>query len=268
MSKNIFFITSLLLFVELAYADGVMPLTIMSAQPKTHHVIRGQLKAREFTIISAGLSGKLIKFSVDSGQIITKGDKLAVFKCKIESAEKDIAEAKLNAARNKLSANVELKKYNNISHLDVSLSKAEVAIQSAELKRAKAILSECTIVAPFSGIVVEKFVQAYQYIKQGDPLLELVNTANLEVEMVIPSKWLEKVSINTDISIMFDELSTSVKAKISRNMGVIDPVSQTIRVVAQLKSPSKQLLPGMSGEVSFTKTELMDKVVSDLDGAH
>lgn len=124
-------------------------------------------------------------------------------------------------------------------------------MQRAELNRIEALLSRCVVTSPFAAVVSEKLAQAFQYVKEGDSLLELVDTSNLEVEMVIPSKWLKKLAAGTQFSLQLDEFDTPVRAKIDRNVGTIDPVSQTIRVIGVLLSPPGKLLPGMSGEVIF-----------------
>ena len=265
MRKLLVFISVGCVLSFTAPADDSVKSPFFKPLLKSQRVIRGQLKAREFTVISAGLSGKLKRFPITHGQRVKKGQSIAVFNCKMAAAEKAVAVAKLNAAQSKLKVNTELAKYRNISQLEVTLSKSEVAIQRAELSRAQAVLSECTITAPFSGIVTKKIAQAYQYIKEGDPLLELVNTAKLEVEMVIPSRWLTRLPIGTVFTIQLDEIPTPVKAKISRNIGTIDPVSQTIQVIATLTQPAKELLPGMSGEINFPEkksSKIVDKTES------
>jgi len=219
--------------------------------PKTENTIRGQLRARQFTTLAASLSGKLTSFPVSQGQRVSKGQAIAVFDCQMERAEKEVATAKLGAAESKLEVNNQLAQYKNISGLDLILSKSEVAIQQAELSRIQSLLAKCSVSAPFSGIVSQKKAQAYQYMKEGEPLLELVDTSNLEVEMVIPSRWLRKLPIGTLFTIQLDEFALPVKARIDRNVGAIDPVSQTIRVIGVLVSAQPNLLPGMSGEVIF-----------------
>ena len=131
-------ILALMFFSIAVKADGLINLTTITSLSKSQNVIRGQLTAREFTVIASGLSGKLTRFPVIHGQRISKGQTIAVFDCKMEAAVKAVAVAKLNAAQSKLKVNNNLAKYKNISQLDVTLSKAEVAIQRAELNRAQA----------------------------------------------------------------------------------------------------------------------------------
>lgn len=252
MFRNIVVI-SLLFTVVNSHADNLVksPLTAASLSPKAESTIRGQLKARQFTILAANLPGKLINFPVTIGQRLSKGQTIAVFDCQIEKAEKEVAVAKLGAAQSKLQVNTQLAQYKNVSDLELTLSKADVAVQKAELNRIEAVLSKCVVTSPFAAVVSEKAAQAYQYVKEGDPLLQLVDTSHLEVEMVIPSKWLKKLVGGSQFSLKLDEFDTPVQAKIDRNVGTIDPVSQTIRVIGTLINPPAALLPGMSGEVVF-----------------
>ncbi len=256
MSKlSIFTLSALLIWVtNNQAADIIIPSPISKAlQATPKPVIRGQLRAREFTVIAAGMSGKLLDFPVTHGQRIKQGQKIASFNCKIAHADKDVVIAKLNAAKSKLATNKALEQYRNISQLDVILSESEVNIQQAELARIKAVLSECQVKAPFSGIVTEKIAQAHQFIKEGEPMLELVNTSSLELEMVLNSSDLVKFPIGTRFTIKLDEFSKPVSAKIARNIGMIDPISQTIRVIATLLKPPRNLLPGMSGVIKFSQ---------------
>lgn len=243
-----------LLFMTVSgHADSLIksPLTA-KLSPKIENIIRGQLRARQFTTLAANLSGKLVSFPVTIGQRLSKGQTIGIFDCQTEKAEKEVVVAKLGAAQSKVQVNTQLAQYKNISDLEVTLSKADVAVLKAELNRIDAILSKCMVTSPFAAVVSEKMAQAYQYIKEGDPLLELVNTSSLEVEMVIPSKWLKKLPIGTQFSVKLDEFDTPVRAKIDRNVGTIDPVSQTIRVIGGLLDSPTTLLPGMSGEIIFS----------------
>jgi RND family efflux transporter MFP subunit len=244
--------TSLLFAVATTYADSLIksPLTA-TMTPRAENVIRGQLRARQFTTLAANLPGKLVSFPVTLGQRLSQGQTIAVFDCQMEKAEKEVAVAKLSAAQSKLQVNTQLAQYKNVSDLELTLSKADVAVQKAELNRIEAVLSKCVVTSPFAAVVSEKVAQAHQYVKEGDPLVELVDTRNLEVEMVIPSRWLKKLAAGTQFSLQLDEFATPVKAKIDRNVGTIDPVSQTIRVIGVLLNPPAALLPGMSGEVIF-----------------
>lgn len=213
--------------------------------------LRGQFRPVNFTTLSAGIEGKLSTFSVKNGSSVKEGGLIARFSCKQEDAENQIAAARVKVAEKNLEVNRKLDAYQNISELDLSKTVAELEIAHADAKRTSAVVEQCEIRAPFDATVTEKFAQAHQYVKKGDPLLEMVDTRNLEIEMVLPSVDVSRYSKGRRFNIVVDETGQQVEATVDRVVNVIDPVSQTIRVIGVLNSDTPDLMPGMSGIISF-----------------
>ena len=82
-------------------------------------------------------------------------------------------------------------------------------------------------------------------------ILELIDTRNLEIEMVLPSLNLILFQAGKQFEFLIDETDQTVEAVIDRVVNVIDPVSQTVRVIGILTDPPDNLMPGMSGVVFF-----------------
>lgn len=211
--------------------------------------IRGQLKSTRYTTLSAGMSGTLLDFPVRPGSLVKEGDLLARFDCRAEEAERSVVVAKKQGAAARHEVNKKLSEFDNVSGLELSLSQAELAMAESELKLIDVRLSHCEIRAPFTGQVINKQFQQYQFVPVGEPLLELVDTEQLEVEMVLQSAWLGRLNSGDHFSITLDETGESVSARIDRIVGSVDPVSQTVRVIGSLETSGSGLLPGMSGEV-------------------
>jgi membrane fusion protein, multidrug efflux system len=220
-------------------------------QPTT--LMRGQLRPVDFTVLSAGIDGKLYKFDVRNGSVLKKGELIARFACSEEKYNGQIAEAKAAAARKNLEVNQKLDAYQNVSELELSMSEAELAIAEAEVLRAGAVLKECAVVAPFNATVINKMVQAHQFVQKGEPLLEIVGTDELEIEMVLPSMNVLGYKTGRRFNIHVDETDRSYSAVVDRVVNVVDPVSQTIRVIGKLLERHHGLMPGMSGAVEFTQ---------------
>lgn len=220
-----------------------------TASSNSDQLMRGQFRPVNFTVLSAGMDGKLEKFSVRPGSTVKKGELIASFACQTEQSNFEIALAREKAAEKSLDVNQRLNEYQNVSELELTMSESEVEIASAEVRRARAILGQCEIQAPFNATVTEKFVQAFQYVGQGDQLLEIVDTENLEIEMVLPSVTVQQYAQGRQFTITVDETSETLQAEIDRVVNVIDPVSQTIRVIGKLLEPHAGLMPGMSGVI-------------------
>lgn len=212
---------------------------------------RGQLRPVNFTQISAGLDAKLESFPVRAGNRIEQGDLIAEFNCAIERANNTIELAREESAARSVEINERLRELNNLSELELAQSRSELDIARAEVQRTGSILTECVIRAPFSGTVTKKYVEAFQYVGQGEVLIELIDTTNLEIEMVLPSLNLRRYQVGRQFEFLIDETDQTVNAVIDRVVNVIDPVSQTVRVIGTLVEPSINLMPGMSGVVFF-----------------
>jgi len=213
---------------------------------------RAQLRAPNTTTLAAGLAGRIDRLPVRLGQALRRGALVASFDCRLEKAERAVAQAKLGAAEAKLEVNRRLAELDNISPLELTLSSAEVDVAKAKLQSAQAKLQPCRVTAPFDGIVTQRPAQPFAYVTKGDPLIELVATDDLGVEMVLPSTWLPRLEPGQRFILRLDEAAQPVTAQIDRVVGRIDPVSQTVRVLGELiDTGGQRLLPGMSGGIEF-----------------
>jgi RND family efflux transporter MFP subunit len=213
--------------------------------------VRAQLRPKTHTVLAARMNGLLKSFAVRPGDLLMSGSPIAQFDCQEQQAEQAVIKARLSAASSKHKINLELAKMDNLSQLDLSLSTAELAIARAETQRIQAVLRKCSVLAPFNGMVMEKFIQPFQYVAEGEPLLRLVDTENLEVEMVVPSSWLKHMQVGVEFQLDLDDFNQQVEARVNRIIGEIDPVSQTVHIVGSIIKSSAGLLPGMSGQIQL-----------------
>lgn len=216
--------------------------------------VRAQLRSRNFTTLAAGVAGELIRMPVREGDSIAAGTLIAATDCSAQLAGRKISEAKLSAAIAKARTADRLAQLNSASVLEQELAKAEVAQINAELAAMDAALKKCDIRAPFAGVIVAQMARPHQYLREGEPLIELVDISNMEVELIVPSRWLEWVKPGLGFTLQVDELGRSVKASIDKVAGKVDPVSQTIRLLGRIEAAGQRdLLPGMSGTARFDR---------------
>ena len=213
---------------------------------------RGQFRSVNYAMLSAGIAARVKALPVKTGSRVKKGQVLAEFDCSIVEVEQKITKARQQAAAESLEVNKRLNVLENISELELNLSASELAIAEAELERTNKILGECVILAPYSGTVTQKLVQAFEYVNVGDPIVEIIDTQNIEIEMVLPSLYLKNYETGATFSMKVDETGQLIQAKVERVVNVIDPVSQTVRIIGSLQEPSVGLMPGMSGQIVFS----------------
>lgn len=209
--------------------------------------LRVQIYPQQQTVLSAEVAAKISRLALKEGDHFAAGQVLVAFDCAIFQSQLNKADAQLEAARQTLRVNKRLSELNSISNLEVEQADAKVKEAQAESASMRVVTSKCAITAPFAGRVAKVHVDAFQYVAQGKPLLDIVDTRNPEVRMIMPSRWLSWVAKGTRLTVAVDDLGREYKAHVTRLGTRIDPVSQSVSAVAEFEGSPAELLPGMSG---------------------
>ncbi len=248
MNSRFIFCLLILFSVQttVVYAEDVVD---FSQMPE----LRALLKAKHSTVLSSEFASKITQLSVEEGDRFKKGQLLLAFNCAEQQAQLKKVKAVAQAAKKTYQVNGRLVKLNSISQLEYELAAAELAKARADIQYISAILKKCRINAPFSGRVAERLVNRYQYVKAGDPLLDIVDDQQLEVTLLIPSSWLKWVKADMPFSVFLEEKNREYPAVIKKIGARIDAVSQSIKIIAIIDGEFNDLLPGMSGTARFPR---------------
>lgn len=213
--------------------------------------VRAQLSALQRTIISAELNARIDELPWREGQSVKAGQLLVRFDCRTYQAQLEQAQAQRKEAAATVDVQRRLSSLQATSELEQQQAEARLEQAQAEVSLRKVLVDRCEIVAPFAGRIGVIARQAHEVVAPGDRLVELVNDRDLEVEMIVPSAGLKALRKGTRFSVQLDEMSKPMKAEVDRTGGLIDPVSQSVRIFGRLINPPAGLLPGMSGLARF-----------------
>ncbi len=214
--------------------------------------IRVQFVPFQQSVLSSELSAKIAAMPLREGDTFRAGQVLISFDCSLFRAQLNKAEASAEAARQTLKTNQRLAQLNSIGALEVDLAAAKVKETEAEAGAMRATVSKCALVAPFAGRVAKLDAQAYEYVAPGKPIMEILDTRRLELQMIVPSKWLAWIKVGGHFTLKVDELDREYTARVVRLGARIDPVSQSISLAGEVEGNHPELLPGMSGAASFS----------------
>lgn len=214
--------------------------------------IRAQLSPRRFTTIAAEIGAKVSRVAVGEGGSFRAGQLLVVFDCALQRAQHDKARAALSGSEKMFSANTRLAELNSIGKVELEMSQFEVAKNRAEVNAMATMLDKCSIAAPFGGRVAEQKVREQQYAQPGQPLLEIIDDSVLELEFIVPSRWLAWLKPGYTFKVSIDEVGKTFPARIQRIGARVDPVSQSVKLMATIDGRFPELMAGMSGRVSMT----------------
>jgi len=225
------------------------------ADPENALTARGVLRSVGEATLASDINSRIISIPFRDGQTFSKGDILLSFDCDKPAAELKVAEAESRGHRATHENSQNLQRMRAAGGLEVAVAKAQWEKAEAAVEVAKVRVGQCRIVAPFSGRVVDVLTHENDTPAANAPLLRIVDHFNIELDLILPSKWLVWMREAAPFSFRIDETGTTVRGRISRVGAAVDPVSQTVKVSGVLLPGAVNtgaVLPGMSGVATFS----------------
>ena len=213
--------------------------------------VRVLVRPAERVELRSDIAAAVAKAPFDSGMRFQAGETLIAFDCRRFKAELSSARAVASAAAIELRNKRRLLRHGAAGKSEVSLARAEAARADADVRARSARMADCTITAPFAGRVVERRSRVHEMPRQGEPLMVILDDSRLELEIVVPSRWLTWLKPGADFTVRLDETGTNHAARVERLGAEVDAVSQTVRVFGRLKDDAQGVLAGMSGRARF-----------------
>jgi RND family efflux transporter MFP subunit len=211
--------------------------------------IRAQLSPRRYTTLAAEIGAKINRLPLSEGAAFKQGQLLVQFDCVLQQAQLAKAEASLMGANTSWRGNQKLAELNSVGNMELDISRAETLKAQAEVAANRAVLGKCQIAAPFAGRIAEQKAREQQYVQPGQALMEILDDSTLELEFIIPSRWLSWVRNGAAFQVSIDETGKTYPAKVQRIGARVDPVSQSVKLTAVIDGRFGELVAGMSGKV-------------------
>lgn len=131
----------------------------------------------------------------------------------------------------------------------LNASRASIAALSsarAQLAQAATAVSESLVRAPFAGEIAERSVSVGGYVSPQTPLVTLVRTDPLRIEMVVPQQHLLDVQAGQRVLIRVDAIpDRSFEGTIRYVSAVVSAASRGLTVEAVVPNPDGVLRPGL-----------------------
>lgn len=226
--------------------DAVTSLKV--AEQKSIPVLEavGSLSSPQGVMLSADLPGTVTSIRFESGSQATNGQLLVQLDTRQEEAQLRTAKAKLDLAKHNLERNIGLRQSHVIADyaFDESKSQYDAAISSAE--EIQATIDRKTIRAPFSGVLGIRQVNAGQYLKSGDPIVQLESLDPIYANFALPQQNLGALRVGQSVLLQVDGLPGKVfKGSINAINSMVDTSTRNVQVQATFPNPEHILRSGM-----------------------
>ena len=226
---------------EAAEADVVRPVRSMVVAGKaTIPELRcpGRVRAGESRDMMFEVPGRLVEFKLNRGDRVKKGDVLA--RLDARDYEADVAQAEALGK-------------GGVSKDEVSKSEAEYKTAKANLAVAKKALESCTLVAPYDGMVANKYPEELDMVSTGQKVLTLLSVDKVKFDISIPETLVISHRIIDEMAnrrhyVVFDSLpGKEFDVSYEEATTQADDRTQTFTLTFSMPTPDKyNFLPGMS----------------------
>ena len=241
------------LFLSVVIFAAIVSTNVATAQSSAP--VRGMVRALHQSAIATDLPVKVKRLHVREAQAFRKGEVLLEFDCERLEAELASADATVREMQMVLDSNLYLDQKGAIGRFDVEISRARAEKAGADASSLRARVKQCKLIAPFDGRVVELAINEHEFPVAGRPIITLVNEADFEIDLIVPSYYLQHIRPGDEFVYKIDETGREYPAKILRVGAAVDPVSQTVKMIATFSGPVSDVLAGMSGAASLQRPE-------------
>jgi membrane fusion protein, multidrug efflux system len=140
---------------------------------------------------------------------------------------------------------------------DIEAREAEVRGLESRVVEANVDLGDCTLRAPYDGIIARRFVEQNQSVKSQEPIVTFQDVDEIVVGVDVPETVMAADIRSADVVRMLTEFSGAPGLQFPVAIREVaqraDPTTQTFHVRLAMKAPQNvTLLPGMTATVTFT----------------
>jgi len=239
--------------------------------------------------IGPKISGTIEKVFVDEGDEVEKGKILVQLDqenlliavrqgqaaVRVAEAQLKEAEVKVRNLRKERERLAHLFKKNVISQqkyddIDTAYSMAVTGVEviraqilscRENLAMAEQKLRDTVIIAPFSGMIVKRFINQGEYVSTmpPSPLFLIMNIDKVKTEIGLPEVHLARINIGNPVEVTVDTYrGITFKGRISTINPMVDPVSRAFKVKVEIPNKDHRLKSGM-----FARSKIYPKIHKD-----
>ena len=201
------------------HAQPVVPVEVARAvivPVVTEIPLTGTVTARDHARLSARMDGLVSAVHVTAGDRVAQGtlllsldptlEQLALVEAKAASAE---ARAALDEARRVRDEARRLGPKKGIPESEIRAAEAQVKIAETKLERLLAaerykleLIVRHDLYAPFAGVVAQRLAEVGEWVDTGTPVLELVGTEHLRLDLRVPQEHYPYLDTDTEVTLL------------------------------------------------------------------
>ena len=221
-------------------AVKVQTLAVQFASSPNVVEVVGTVRARVTATIAAKITASVREVGVKPGDTITNGQVLAKLDDRVLRAEYERAKTDYDRYR--------------VVQDKAAATAAEAEAAQMRFRVAEAALSDCQLVAPFTGQVTDKSCTVGDLVTPGKPLFTLEQPADFRLEVNVPESAAASLVIGRSINCRIEATGETCTGLVEEVIPAADPVTRTVLAKLSLKC-QQPLKSGLFGRAQLPSGE-------------
>jgi RND family efflux transporter MFP subunit len=242
-----------------------------------HYIIAfGEVKAKNYGMISPEMGGRIDKIYVQKGQRVSKGTLLVSLNADAINTQITGVKSSLDFATKTYEKQDVLWQEGIGSEIEYLTTKNTKETLESQLKSLEAQVRMTQLRAPFDGIVDKIFPKEGEMASPSFPVIEFVNLSKLTIQANISESYIDKTKTGQIVELSFSSLPDyKIKTPIIRMSNIIASASRTFEIEMAINNPGERIKPNMvstihindySNKESFVVPSLV--IRSDVTGSY
>ena len=239
----------------------VLVTDVQSSEFRHYVSVQGMLEAEENLMVTAKMPGMIKEIRVKEGDLVSRGQVLAVLDDEVLKKSIDEVKAGLDQVTvlfEKQKSLWDQKIGTELQYLTLKNQKESLENKMITLK---AQVGQALITAPFPGVIDAVFIKTGSMAAPGAPLMQLVNPCQLKASAKVPDSYVSFIKQSDKVLVNFPDLNKEMEASISYVGRIVDPLSRTFKIEVKLPAGDPGLKPNLLAMVRINDKSLKDAIV-------
>jgi RND family efflux transporter MFP subunit len=167
--------------------------TVSDAVSQNSMKLNGKIKEKSLTSLSFRVGGPLLKLNVKQGDYVKRGDVIAEIDKRDYKLQVETTKAQFEQAEGEYKRYKQLIEQNKIPENTYEKIKSGYLMTKTAYENAQNQLRDTELKAPFSGYIYEKFVENFQTVGAGTPIVSIIDNSHLEAVVSVSESQLQRV---------------------------------------------------------------------------
>ena len=229
----------------------------LSSEPTTVSVIKvqeaeneakwnyvGNVEPSKDVIINSSAVGTLVELNARKGQQVKKGDILGIVDSEQVRSAYDITKSNLLLAQDGYERAQQTFASGSITEQKFMEIKSQLTKAQASERIAKKGLDNCTIKAPFDGVINKVFAENGIEVSIASPIVRILNIDHVEIHFPVPENEISSIYVGQKVCVEIPALKRTTEGSIVVKGHTASPLSHTYDCIAHIDN-TNGLLPGM-----------------------